>query len=364
MKTIKSLKLQLAGLLLAAFCLLPSALFGQAVGLYVPNTTNALTSMQWGGVIVGAASSTQAVTLTNVGSATLSSITLSFTGTNTGDFGQVSVPATNCGGSLTAGSSCTITVTFTPQAIGARSATLNIADNATGSPQLITLGGVGVQGGPISGTPYAQFLSEFALPALNGSGTTLSCLGCSTTSTQGYGAGLITVGVTTTQIIAGTVTLSGGALNNCAPPAYSSCGFIYWPGSGSSLSFTTNFNVADAAGDVIVTLMTTNASNVPVAAYPYTGQTEITPQLFELSTASITPTATSAAVQTVGQTFTLTGIASGEFLSLINQPAPTSLCPTTGVRASGANQITLYFTVLTASACTPAAGVYTFLPIR
>ena len=66
----------------------------------------------------------------------------------------------------------------------------------------------------------------------------------------------------------------------------------------------------------------------------------------------------------MGQTFTLTGIASGEFLSLINQPAPTSLCPTTGVRASGANQITLYFTVLTASACTPAAGVYTFLAIR
>lgn len=85
----------------------------------------------------------------------------------------------------------------------------------------------------------------------------------------------------------------------------------------------------------------------------------------ELSTGSITPSATSAAIQTVGQTFTVNGLQTGEPLIVTVQPAPTSLCPLTSVRVTAANTITLYFTVLTAAACTPASGVYEFFdPLR
>jgi hypothetical protein len=44
---------------------------------------------------------------------------------------------------LPPGANCSITVSFTPKATGARNATLKLTDSAPGSPQLITLGGSG-----------------------------------------------------------------------------------------------------------------------------------------------------------------------------------------------------------------------------
>ncbi len=78
------------------------------------------------------------------------------------------------------------------------------------------------------------------------------------------------------------------------------------------------------------------------------------------STGSITPAASSAAVQTTAQTFTLTGVVSGEPIAIISQPAPTSLCPLVAARVTAANTVSLYFSTLTAAGCTPAAGTYMF----
>jgi Cep192 domain 4 len=44
---------------------------------------------------------------------------------------------------LAAGSRCTISVRFSPTATGTRTGTLEIADNANGSPQTVTLTGTG-----------------------------------------------------------------------------------------------------------------------------------------------------------------------------------------------------------------------------
>src|SRR5438270_54170 len=44
---------------------------------------------------------------------------------------------------LAASGNCTINVTFTPAALGARTGTLSVADNAGGSPQIIMLSGNG-----------------------------------------------------------------------------------------------------------------------------------------------------------------------------------------------------------------------------
>ena len=60
-------------------------------------------------------------------------------GANPGDFQQTN----NCGASLAAGASCTLNVSFAPSALGARSATLNVSDNAANSPQVIALSGTG-----------------------------------------------------------------------------------------------------------------------------------------------------------------------------------------------------------------------------
>src|SRR5208337_5056467 len=56
-----------------------------------------------------------------------------------GDFTQTN----NCGTSVAVGSSCTISVMFTPTGSGTQSGTLSISDNAPGSPQTVTLSGTG-----------------------------------------------------------------------------------------------------------------------------------------------------------------------------------------------------------------------------
>jgi hypothetical protein len=50
-----------------------------------------------------------------------------------------------CGTSLTPGASCTITVTFTPRRSGSSTAWLIISDDGGGSPQRVTLWGVGLR---------------------------------------------------------------------------------------------------------------------------------------------------------------------------------------------------------------------------
>jgi pimeloyl-ACP methyl ester carboxylesterase len=84
---------------------------------------------------------TNTVTLTNFGAASLSGIAISIAGANPSDF---SYQADGClGTTLVTHSSCLITVTFSPQATGLRSATLAISDNAPGSPQTVSLTGTG-----------------------------------------------------------------------------------------------------------------------------------------------------------------------------------------------------------------------------
>jgi hypothetical protein len=86
--------------------------------------------------IVGSVSAAQQLTLSNNGGATL---TITGSISVTGDFAETD----DCGGSVVAGSNCTINVTFKPTALGARVGTLSVNDNAAGSPHTVTLSGTG-----------------------------------------------------------------------------------------------------------------------------------------------------------------------------------------------------------------------------
>jgi hypothetical protein len=107
-------------------------------------------TLTFGSQNTGGSSAAQSVTLTNIGTATLSSISISMAGANPGDFSQTNT----CGSSVAAGANCTINVTFTPTIAGSRSASLSIADNANGSPQTVGLTGTGVAA-PIVGLSSA-----------------------------------------------------------------------------------------------------------------------------------------------------------------------------------------------------------------
>ena len=93
-------------------------------------------TLNYGSVTV-ATSKAQTVVLTNNRKTSLAITSLTLGGTNSGDFTETS----NCGTSRKPGWDCTITVTFTPTATGARSATLSILD-AVGT-QTVQLNGTG-----------------------------------------------------------------------------------------------------------------------------------------------------------------------------------------------------------------------------
>lgn len=96
-------------------------------------------SLNFGVQKVGTSSAPEAVTLKNVGHTSLTLKSFQLDGSDPGDFSETNT----CGSSLPAGNSCTITITFTPTAKGARIAFLSIADNGGGSPQKVSLGGTG-----------------------------------------------------------------------------------------------------------------------------------------------------------------------------------------------------------------------------
>ena len=98
------------------------------------------TSLSFGNQTVGFVSTAQPVTLTNTGNIALAITSTLITGANPNDFHQTN----NCGTSLAAGSSCTISVTFKPTATGTRSAAVSVTDSAPNSPQTVSLGGTGV----------------------------------------------------------------------------------------------------------------------------------------------------------------------------------------------------------------------------
>jgi hypothetical protein len=79
-------------------------------------------------------------TLTNSGTASLTINNINIGGADANRFSRT----TTCGGTLAVGASCTINVTFSPQRAGAAySASLQVSDNAPGSPQTATLTGAG-----------------------------------------------------------------------------------------------------------------------------------------------------------------------------------------------------------------------------
>ena len=82
------------------------------------------------------------VTLTNVGTSTITFTAAAIIGPNKADW---STNATDppCSGSLAPGAFCTFTVFFTPSIVGSESATYVVYDNSTGSPQSLPLMGTG-----------------------------------------------------------------------------------------------------------------------------------------------------------------------------------------------------------------------------
>ena len=114
-----------------------ASLTAQAI---VPAYFSTPNPVDFGAELVGASTTDQTVTLTNEGQQTSGTLSTSLGGTDPGDF---AIDSNTCTGTLAGGASCSVTVHFTPTALGSRSATLSISA-FPGDPRSAALSGTGV----------------------------------------------------------------------------------------------------------------------------------------------------------------------------------------------------------------------------
>jgi len=105
-------------------------------GVAAPLAVFSPTSLSYAAQRVGTSSAAQSVALSNTGGAALTISGFSITG----DFSQ----SNNCGGSLTAGATCSVSVTFAPTARGNRAGVLTLNSNSSGAAPTVGLTGTGI----------------------------------------------------------------------------------------------------------------------------------------------------------------------------------------------------------------------------
>jgi hypothetical protein len=117
------------------------ALSGTGVAAPAPIITLDTTALEFGNQVVDTSSTPQTVNVSNSGSAELDFTSIAVTGANAPDFTLGGSCAVGTG--LPPGSGCTVTVVFMPLAVGARSATLSLASNASNGSASVALSGTG-----------------------------------------------------------------------------------------------------------------------------------------------------------------------------------------------------------------------------
>src|SRR6266852_5641612 len=216
---------------------------------------------------IGGTTPSQQITLANTGSATLNITSI----VPSGDFA-----ATTCGSSLAGGTSCTISVTFTPTAAGARTGTITITDSVASSPQKVTLTGNGVAG-------LAATVSPPSLSFGN--------------QTQGTTSAAQSVTLTNTG--SATLTINGFSLGGANPSDFTlssaSCKQSQSLAVGSSCAFAIGFAPL-AVGNLSATLQILDNSAQSPRNVPLTGVGLAPP------TVALSPTSLNFAAQIVGST--------------------------------------------------------------
>jgi hypothetical protein len=194
----------------------------------------------------GVTSAAQSATLANSGNATLNINSITIAGANPSDF-AIGTGANACGETLAAGATCTISVTFTPASVASFTATLQVADNASGSPQTTSLSGTGTAVIPpsftVSSSTSAQTIQPggaatytITVSSQNGSfanAVALSASGLPTGATATFAPASITPGAASSN---STLTVQTESATASASKSRS-----VWPLAAPTLAFLSMF---------------------------------------------------------------------------------------------------------------------------
>jgi len=170
-----------------------------------PTVTLSVTKLSFPKTVIGVTSAPKSVTLTNSGTTTLSISSI----TASGDF---AISNKTCGATVSAGASCVVSVTFKPTAKGSRQGNLTFNDSAAGSPQIVTLVGIGTA---IKLTPSSLNLGKVTL-GNTGSAQTITVTNVTNAIVTFAGIAIVGLNPADFIVVSNTCgpTLAGGA--SCA----------------------------------------------------------------------------------------------------------------------------------------------------
>jgi hypothetical protein len=256
--------------------------------LATPNTSSV--SFSPPSQTVGTTSGVMSVTLTNTGQANLilAATPLSISGTNAGDFAIAAGTTCVANQSIALNGSCVVNLTFTPTAVGSRSATLTITDDSggiAGSTQPVSLSGTG------QSVPMATLsASSITFSTPQNVGTTSGAMPVTVTNT----------GQTNLVLSATPLAIGGANAGDFAIAAGTTCTASLSIASNGTCLINVTFTPS-AAGTRNASLSVTDnsggtAGSMQSVSLTGTGQTSGEP------TASVSPTSLTFAVQNVQTT--------------------------------------------------------------
>ncbi len=292
-------------------------------------------SLTFAGQAVATPSASQPVTLTNNGGAPLTIASVAFAGTNSSDFSE----SDNCVSSspIAPAGTCTINVTFTPTAVGTRTATLVVTDNSgdiNGSEHSINLTGTGTQDTPVitSLSPNAATAGGAAFTltvngtgfvtgaAVDWNGTALSnpqYLNATQLTAQVPANLIATAGTAMVTVVENGATSNSSTFTIAAGPVISSLSPPGATAGGAAFTLTVN-------GTGFVTGAAVDWNSTPLSNPQYVSATQLTAQVpanLIAATGTAAVTVVENGVTSNSSTFT---IAAGPVISSLSPPGATA----------------------------------------
>jgi Putative Ig domain/Abnormal spindle-like microcephaly-assoc'd, ASPM-SPD-2-Hydin/Transmembrane protein 131-like N-terminal len=211
-------------------------------------------SLTFTSTAVGTSSSPQSTTMSNLSKSAITITSIAVGGADPADFTQTNT----CGSSLAANSSCTITVTFTPTAIGTRTANVTVTDSDVTSPQKLILTGTGTQ----ANVSYTVLPTSIAYPSVN-VGLQSSCQPVVVTNT---GSTTLTVSSFTLTPFMDFQLQYGYAPKTLSPAQTSTYCIKFVPQAAQAYTGQLSISIQGVANPSIVTFTGTGVTTTAVAS--------------------------------------------------------------------------------------------------
>ncbi len=215
--------------------------------------SSSTTTLSFGDVAVGSSSASQTLTLDNTGTAAATLVAITLTGAASADF-SLGNGTCAANGSLAAGGSCTMILSFVPTAAGSRSATLSVASGGAGPPA-VALSGTGS-----AATATALGVAPTALDFSAASGV---AAGDQTLTLQNTGTAVLDV--TGIAVDSASFTLGAASSNACAAPPFS-----LLPGASCAVAVAWTNTTGTDSGNVLITSNAPGGSTTVAIAATHT----------------------------------------------------------------------------------------------